>query len=45
MYIPINNQKPAINNHQGAGVDISSFSGEKAWGQKETFVKYRQSQG
>jgi len=38
MYIPINNP-------QGGGADISSFSEEKAWGQKETFVKYRQSQG
>jgi hypothetical protein len=36
MYIPINNQ-------QGGGADISSFSGKNAWGQKETFVKYRQS--
>jgi len=31
MYIPINNP-------QGGGADISSFQ-EKAWGQKETFVK------
>jgi hypothetical protein len=38
MYIPINNP-------QGGGEDISSFSGKKAWGQKETLVKYRQSQG
>jgi hypothetical protein len=28
----------------GGGGDISSFSEEKAWGQKETFVKYRQSE-
>jgi hypothetical protein len=34
-----------ISNHQGGGADISSFSGEKAHGQKETFAKYRQSQG
>jgi len=33
-----------INNHQGGGADISSFSGKKPGGQKETFVKYRQSQ-
>ena len=38
LYIPIDNP-------QGGGVDISLFSGEKAWGQRETFVKYRQSQG
>jgi hypothetical protein len=38
MYIPVNNA-------QGGGSDISSLSGEKAWGQKETLVKYRQSQG
>jgi hypothetical protein len=31
-------------NQQGGGEDISSFSGENAWGQKETFTKYRQSQ-
>jgi len=37
MYIPINNP-------QGGGADIYSFSGNKAWGQQETFVKYRQSQ-
>jgi hypothetical protein len=35
LYIPIKNQ-------QGGGEDVSSFSGEKAWGQKETFVKNRQ---
>jgi hypothetical protein len=28
----------------GGGAGISQFSGEKAWGQKETFVKYRQNQ-
>jgi hypothetical protein len=33
-----------INNPQGGSADISSFSGEKAWGQKETFEKYRQNQ-
>jgi hypothetical protein len=33
MYIPINTP-------QGGGVEIPSFSGKKAWGQKETFVKY-----
>jgi hypothetical protein len=38
MYIPIRNP-------QGGGEDISLFSGEKAWGPKETFVKYRQTQG
>jgi hypothetical protein len=38
MYIPINNPK-------GGGEDISSLSGKNAWGQKETYVKYRQSQG
>jgi hypothetical protein len=38
MYIPIN--KP-----QGGGAEISLFSGEKAWGHKETFVKHRQNQG
>jgi hypothetical protein len=38
MHIPINNP-------QGGGEDISLFSGEKAWGQKEMFMKYRQSQG
>ncbi len=37
LYIPIRNQ-------QGGGPDISSFSWEKAWGQKETFVNYRQSE-
>jgi hypothetical protein len=37
MYIPIRNP-------QGGGVDISSFPGEKAWGQKEMFVKNRQNQ-
>jgi hypothetical protein len=26
-------------------VDISSSSGEKAWGQKEIFVKYGQNEG
>jgi hypothetical protein len=34
----------SINNPQGGGADISLFSGKKAWGQKEMFVKYRQSQ-
>jgi hypothetical protein len=34
----------SIVNEMGGGVDIFPFSGEKAWGQKETFVKYRQSQ-
>jgi len=28
-------------NPQGGGGDISSFLGEKVWGQKEMFVKYR----
>jgi hypothetical protein len=37
MYIPIRNP-------QGGGVDISSFSGGEAWGQKETFMKYKQIQ-
>jgi hypothetical protein len=32
-----------MNNPQGGGIDISSFSGEKTWGEKEIFVKYRQS--
>jgi hypothetical protein len=31
-------------NHQGGGVDISSPSGEKAWGLKGILVKYKQSQ-
>jgi hypothetical protein len=44
-FVPISNQQSPINNHRGGGVDIFSFSGEKAWGQKETFVKYRQTQG
>jgi len=30
---------------KGGGVDISSFSGKKACGQKETLVKYGQSLG
>jgi len=39
----------AINNPQlaikwGGGVDISSSSGKEAWGEKKTFVKYRQNQ-
>jgi hypothetical protein len=38
----IHNRQSTIN--WGGGADISSLSGEKAWGQKETFVKYRQSQ-
>ena len=38
LYIPINNP-------QGSGVDFSSLSGEKTWCLKETFVKYRQTQG
>jgi hypothetical protein len=38
IYIPINSSK-------GGGVDISLFSRKKAWGEKETFVKYSQSQG
>jgi hypothetical protein len=38
MYIPINNP-------QGGGIDISSFSRKKGRGQKETFVKYGQPQG
>jgi hypothetical protein len=38
LYIPIGNP-------QGGGADISSFSWEKSRGQKETFLKYRQSQG
>jgi hypothetical protein len=38
MYIPIRNP-------QGGGADISSFSGEEAWDQKETFLKYRRNQG
>jgi hypothetical protein len=29
----------------GGGADISLFSGEKAWGQMQTFVKYGQSRG
>jgi hypothetical protein len=37
MYTPINNP-------QGGGEDISSLQ-EKAWGQNETFVKYRHQQG
>jgi hypothetical protein len=40
MYIPIIDHQLTISNHQGGGVDISSFSGEKNLGQKETFVKY-----
>jgi hypothetical protein len=28
-----------INNPQGCSADISSVSGEKAWGQKEIFGK------
>jgi hypothetical protein len=40
----------AIDNRQsaikwGGGADISLFSWEKAWGQKETFLKYRQREG
>jgi hypothetical protein len=38
------NQQSAINNHQGGGEDISLFSGKKAWGQKEMFVKNSQNQ-
>jgi hypothetical protein len=41
LYIPIINRHSSINNPLGGGVDISSFSGKHAWGQKETFVKYR----
>jgi hypothetical protein len=44
MYIPITNQQSSIINEMGGGADISSFFRRKAWGQKETFVKYRQSQ-
>jgi hypothetical protein len=51
LYIPISNRhssiiihKSSINNPQGGGADISLFSGEKSLGQKETFVKYKQSQ-
>jgi hypothetical protein len=29
LYISISNQQSPINNHQGGGVDISSFSGKK----------------
>jgi hypothetical protein len=35
----------SINNPQGGGADISSFSEEKAWGQKEMIVKYGEGQG
>jgi hypothetical protein len=38
------NRYISIRKLQGGGVDISLFSGEKAWGQKETLVKYRKSQ-
>jgi hypothetical protein len=30
---------------EGGGAAISSFPGEKAWGQKEILTKYKQSQG
>jgi hypothetical protein len=42
---PIINQQSPINNRLGGGEDISSFLGEKAWGEKEMFVKYRQNKG
>jgi hypothetical protein len=45
LYIPIINQQSPINNRLGGGEDISSFLGEKAWGEKEMFVKYRQNKG
>jgi hypothetical protein len=35
LYTPIINQQSSIVNEMGGGVDISSFSGKKAWGQKE----------
>jgi hypothetical protein len=38
MYIRIKNQ-------QGGGIDISSFSWKKAWGQTATFVKHGENQG
>jgi hypothetical protein len=34
----------SIINHPGGGAGISSFSGNKDWRPKETFVKYRQSE-
>jgi len=45
LYISIINQQSSIVNEMGGGADSSSFPGEKAWGQKETFVKYRQQRG
>jgi len=44
LYIPIRDQQSPINNQLGGGEDISSFLGKNAWGQKETFVKFKQSQ-
>jgi hypothetical protein len=38
----INHQSP-INNRWGGGAIISSFSGVKVLGHKETFLEYRQS--
>jgi len=45
LYIPIINQQSSIVNDKGGGVDISSPSWKKAWGQKQSFVKYRQNRG
>jgi len=45
MCIPIINRQSSVLDEKGGVVDISSLSGEKAWGQKETLVKYRQSKG
>jgi hypothetical protein len=39
------NRYISIRNPQGGGADISSLSGKNADGQRETFLKYRQSQG
>jgi hypothetical protein len=41
------NRYISIRKLQGGGVDISPFSGKKAWRQEEAFVKYRyrQNQG
>jgi len=40
LYIPINNHQSAIDNPKGGGAGISLFSGNIAWGEKETSVKY-----
>jgi hypothetical protein len=39
LYIPIINQQLAIVNEMGGGVDISSFPGKEAWGEKKTVLK------